>query len=58
MSSGSGSEALGARIEEAQKRLREAAEDEVADGEAKARAAAAAWLRDQIDSIRREAAGK
>ncbi|HEY5977368.1 MAG TPA: hypothetical protein VIT85_05880 [Solirubrobacterales bacterium] len=45
------------RVEAAERRAMEA-ENRVADGEAKAREAAASWLRDQVNSIRREAAGK
>ena len=45
------------RVEAAERRAKEV-EDRIADGEAKAREAAASWLRDQVDSIRREAAGK
>ena len=47
-------EAAEKRIEAAERRAAEAAET-VADGEARARQAAAAWLRGQIESVRREA---
>lgn len=42
------------RVEAAERRASEA-EAAVADGEARARGAAAAWLRGQIESVRREA---
>lgn len=47
-------EAAERRIEEAERRAA-AAESAVADEKARAREAAAAWLREQLDSIRREA---
>jgi chromosome segregation ATPase len=47
-------EATEKRIEEAEKRAA-AAEGSVADERARAREAAAAWLRGQVESIRREA---
>jgi hypothetical protein len=47
-------EAAEKRIEEAERRA-EAAEREVADEKARAREGAAGWLREQLDSIRREA---
>ena len=48
-------EAAEKRVEAAERRAAEA-EEKVVDGEARAREAAAAWLRDQVKSIRREAA--
>ena len=45
------------RIEEAERRAEEA-EREVADEKARAREGAASWLRQQLDSIRREAEGR
>jgi len=45
------------RVEAAERRAKEV-EDRIGDGEAEAREAAASWLRDQVNSIRREAAGK
>jgi bacterioferritin (cytochrome b1) len=45
------------RIEEAERRA-EQAEREVADEKARAREGAAGWLRQQLDSIRREAEGR
>jgi chromosome segregation ATPase len=45
------------RVKEAERRAVEA-EERVADAEARAREAAANWLREQVTSIRREAAGR
>ncbi len=50
-------EAAEKRIEEAERRA-EVAEREVADEKARAREGAAGWLREQLDSIRREAEGR
>jgi chromosome segregation ATPase len=50
-------EAAEKRVGEAERRA-ERAEREVADEKARAREGAAAWLRRQLDSIRREAEGK
>jgi chromosome segregation ATPase len=50
-------EAAEKRVEEAERRA-ERAERTVADEKARARAAAATWLREQLDSIRREAEGR
>jgi chromosome segregation ATPase len=44
------------RVREAERRAAEA-EQKVADAEARARESAANWLREQVQSIRREAAG-
>jgi chromosome segregation ATPase len=45
------------RVKEAERRATEA-ESKIADAQAHARESAAAWLRDQIKTIRREAAGQ
>ena len=45
------------RVKEAERRATEA-ESKIADAKAHARESAAAWLRDQIKTIRREAAGQ
>jgi chromosome segregation ATPase len=45
------------RVEEAERRTAEA-EREVGDEKARAREGAAAWLREQLESIRREAEGR
>ncbi len=50
-------EAAEKRVGEAQRRA-EQAERGIADEKARAREAAAAWLREQLDSIRREAEGR
>lgn len=50
-------EAAERRIEAAEHRA-EAAEAAVADEKARAREAAAAWLREQLDALRREAEGR
>ena len=50
-------EAAEKRVEDAERRAKEA-EDRIADAQAGAREAAAAWLREQVTSIRREAAGQ
>jgi bacterioferritin (cytochrome b1) len=50
-------EAAEKRVGEAERRT-EQAEREVADEKARAREGAAAWLRQQLDSIRREAEGR
>ncbi len=50
-------EAAEKRVEEAERRA-ERAEREVADEQARAREGAATWLREQLDSIRREAEGR
>jgi hypothetical protein len=50
-------EAAENRVGDAQRRA-EQAERSVADEKARAREAAAAWLREQLDSIRREAEGR
>jgi chromosome segregation ATPase len=50
-------EAAEKRVEEAERRA-ERAERTVADEKARARAGAATWLREQLDSIRREAEGR
>jgi len=50
-------EAAEKRVEEAGRRA-EQAEGRIADAHARAREAAAAWLREQVETIRREAAGR
>ena len=50
-------EAAEQRVEEAERRSEEA-EGAVADEKARARESAATWLRQQLDSIRREAEGR
>ena len=50
-------EAAEKRVGEAERRA-EQAEREVADEKARAREGAATWLREQLDSIRREAEGR
>jgi chromosome segregation ATPase len=50
-------EAAERRVKEAERRASEA-EGRIADARAEAREAAAAWLRDQVKTIRREAAGR
>jgi chromosome segregation ATPase len=50
-------EAAEGRVEKAERRAEEA-ERTVADEKARAREGAAAWLREQLDSIRREAEGR
>jgi chromosome segregation ATPase len=45
------------RVKEAERRAEEA-EAQIADAQARAREAAATWLREQVKTIRREAAGK
>jgi chromosome segregation ATPase len=45
------------RVKEAERRAGEA-EAEIADAKARAREEAASWLRDQVQTIRREAAGR
>jgi chromosome segregation ATPase len=50
-------EAAEKRVKEAERRAGEA-EEKVADAQAGAREAAAAWLREQVATIRREAAGQ
>lgn len=50
-------EAAEKRVEDAERRAREA-EESIADAQAGAREAAAAWLREQVTAIRREAAGQ
>lgn len=50
-------EAAEKRVEDAERRAKEA-EEKIADAEAGAREAAAAWLREQVATIRREAAGQ
>jgi chromosome segregation ATPase len=50
-------EAVETRIADAERRAEEA-EGAVADEKARAREGAAAWLREQLDSIRREAEGR
>jgi chromosome segregation ATPase len=45
------------RVKEAERRAGEA-ESQIADAQARAREAAAAWLREQVEAIRREAAGR
>lgn len=50
-------EAAEQRVREAERRAEEA-EANVADAQARAREAAAAWLREQVETIRREAAGR
>ena len=50
-------EAAEKRVEDAERRAREA-EERIADAQAGAREAAAAWLREQVTTIRREAAGR
>jgi chromosome segregation ATPase len=45
------------RVKEAERRAEEA-EAKIADAQARAREAAATWLREQVRTIRREAAGK
>jgi chromosome segregation ATPase len=50
-------EAAEKRVEEAERRAGEA-EEKIADAQAGAREAAAAWLREQVTTIRREAAGR
>ena len=45
------------RVKEAERRAAEA-ESQIADAQARAREAAAAWLRGQVETIRREAAGR
>ena len=50
-------EAAEKRVEEAERRA-EQAERSIADAQARAREAAAAWLREQVETIRREAAGQ
>ena len=45
------------RVKEAERRAAEA-EGKIVDAEARAREAAAAWLREQVKTIRREAAGR
>jgi chromosome segregation ATPase len=50
-------EAAERRVQDAERRAGEA-EGRVADAQAEAREAAATWLRNQVETIRREAAGK
>jgi chromosome segregation ATPase len=50
-------EAAEERVKEAERRASEA-EEKIADAQARAREAAAAWLREQVTTIRREAAGR
>ena len=50
-------EAAENRVKEAERRASEA-EGKIADAEARARESAAAWLREQVATIRREAAGR
>ena len=50
-------EAAEQRVKEAERRAEEA-EAKIADAQARAREAAAAWLREQVETIRREAAGR
>jgi chromosome segregation ATPase len=50
-------EAAEQRVKEAERRAEEA-EAKIADAQARARESAAAWLRDQVKTIRREAAGR
>jgi chromosome segregation ATPase len=50
-------EAAENRVKEAERRAEEA-EAKVADAQARAREAAAAWLREQVKTIRREVAGR
>jgi predicted nucleic acid-binding Zn-ribbon protein len=50
-------EAAEQRVEEAERRAA-AAEETIADELARAREGAAAWLREQLDTIRREAEGR
>ena len=50
-------EAAEERVKEAERRAGEA-EAKISDAQAKAREAAAAWLREQVKTIRREAAGR
>lgn len=50
-------EAAEQRVKEAERRAGEA-EAQIADAQARARQAAAAWLREQVETIRREAAGR
>src|SRR3954454_11388917 len=50
-------EAAERRVKDAERRAEEA-EGKIADAQARARESAAAWLREQVTTIRREAAGK
>jgi chromosome segregation ATPase len=50
-------EAAEERVKEAERRAEEA-EAKISDAQARAREAAAAWLREQVKTIRREAAGQ
>jgi chromosome segregation ATPase len=50
-------EAAEQRVKDAERRAGEA-EGKIADAQAEAREAAATWLRDQVKTIRREAAGR
>ena len=50
-------EAAEERVKEAERRAGEA-EGKIADAQARAREAAATWLREQVKTIRREAAGR